>query len=50
MPSAVTKANGIMIALEHVSMPAELTIGDVFLKRLPKIPAKLSTRLLLKAT
>ena len=34
-------ARGAIIILEQISIPVEVIIGDSFLNRLPKIPAKL---------
>ena len=37
---SIIMANGNIIKLEQISIPAELTTGDVFLNLLPNIPAK----------
>ena len=34
-------ARGAIMMVEQISIPVEVTIGDSFLNRLPKIPAKL---------
>ena len=37
---SITMANGNINKLEQISIPAELTTGDVFFNLLPNIPAK----------